>query len=231
MKIVFTPDWFASFDIFIELFSFIILFLFFFLAMRNFKLSRNKNSFYLGLGFFLIALAEIFTILTKVVLYYDSTFTQNVGQMIVTYNVVKSVDIFYYIGFFLHKLFTLAGFYIIYKIPTRKGTAGDFILAISFLIISSLFSNTFYYVFHLTALLLIFLIIMNYQEIYKKNKSENTKLLIISFVLLAFSQMMFILSQFGVIYVAAQIIQLISYIILLLLIIRITKHGQKKKPY
>ncbi len=125
MKIVFTPDWFLGTDVLIEIFSFIILFVFFYLSVKAYKLSRNKNSLYLGVGFLLIALAELATIFTKVVLYYDTTFTQHIGQVIVTYNVVKSVDIFYYIGFFFHKLLTLLGFYVIYRLPLKKKFSGD----------------------------------------------------------------------------------------------------------
>jgi hypothetical protein len=229
MKIVFTPNWFLGPDVLIETFSFAVLILFFVLCIKNYKLSKNKNSFYLGIGFFIIAFAEIFTILTKLILYYDTNFTQQIGHLIVTYNVVKSVDIFYYIGFFLHKFFTLSGLYIIYKIPSKKGTKGDFLLGIGFIIISAIFGNLFYYVFHLTVLLILGLIISNYMEIYQENKSENTKILITAFSLLALSQLIFILSPLSILYVIGQIIQLVSYIILLVLIIRITKHGPKKK--
>ena len=107
MKIVFTPDWFLGGDVLVEGFSFLILLIFFILSIRNYRLSKNKKDLYLGLGFFLIAIAEIATILTKVVLYYDFNITQQVGQMIVTQQVVKSIDIFYYIGFFFHKFLTL----------------------------------------------------------------------------------------------------------------------------
>ena len=230
MKIVFTPDWFIGTDVLIEAFSFMILFLFFILCLKSYRMTKNKNTFYLGLGFLAIALAEIFTILTKFILYYDTTFTQQIGDMIVTKNIVTSVDIFYYIGFFLHKFFTLMGFYIIYKIPSKKGVTEDFLLVITFLIISAIFGNFFYYVFHIVTLLLLVLIIANYKRIYKKNKSKNTRILLIAFSMLALSQLIFIISTIGLLYVTAQIIQLVSYIILLVLIVNILKHGKKKKP-
>ncbi|MDO8516808.1 MAG: hypothetical protein Q7S33_01665 [Nanoarchaeota archaeon] len=229
MKIALTPDWFLGIDVLIEIFSFMILFLFFILCLKNYRLSKNKNSLYIGLGFFAIALAEIFTILTKLVLYYDTSFTQNIGHMVVTYNVVKSVDIFYYIGFFLHKLFTLMGLYIIYKIPTKKGITSDFFLVFYFLIISALFGNFFFYLFHITALLLLILIIGNYQDLYQKNKSGNTKTLLIAFAMLSLSQIIFILSHIAILYAIAQTIQLISYVILLILIVKILEYGKKKK--
>lgn len=229
MKIAFTPDWFTGSDIVIELFSFVVLFAFSFLSYRNYKLSRNKNSLYLGMGFFLIAIAELATILTKAILFYDTSFTQNLGKMVVTYKVVQSVDVFYYVGFFLHKLFTLMGLYVIYRIPLEKKNSRDAVLAVFFIIIASLFSNAFYYVFHLTALFLLIFVINNYYEVYKKNKSDNTKMLIFAFALLGASQIVFILSNLRACYVFAQIVQLVSYLILLFLIIRILRVARKKK--
>lgn len=229
MKIVFTPDWFTGTDITIEFFSFLVLAAFFVLSYRSYKASKNKSSLYLGYGFLLIAVAELATIFTKAVLFYDTSFTQEIGRMVVTYNVVKSVDVLYYAGFFFHRLFTLLGLYIIYKIPLKENNAGDAVLAVFFIIIASLFSNVFYYVFHITALVLLLFIINSYWQIYKKNRSGNTKVLIIAFTLLAASQLIFVLSTLKTFYVFAQIVQLVSYIILLFLVIRILRASSRKK--
>ncbi len=229
MKIVFTPDWFLGGDVLIEIFSFVILSLFFYLSVKSYKISKNKNSLYLGGGFLLIALAELATILTKFVLYYDTTFTQNIGIVVVTYQIVSSVDIFYYIGFFFHKLFTLLGFYVIYRLPLKKKSIGDVLIGLCFIFIAALFSKEFYYLFHLTALILLILITNNYFEIYKKNKTNNTRILIMAFSILALGQVIFIFSKLKILSVMAQIIQLVSYIILLFLIIKIIKYGKEKK--
>jgi len=166
MKIVFTPDWFLGQDVLIEIFSFMILFLFFFFSIKSYGLSKNKKVLYLGIGFLLIALGELSTILTKLVLYYDTTITRNVGQIIVTYEAVKSVDIFYYLGFFLNRCFTLLGLYVIYKLPLKK-ISSNFFLTMYFIIICALLSHSFYYIYHLTALIFLFLIINNYWGIYQ----------------------------------------------------------------
>ena len=233
MKIVFTPDWFLGSDVLIETFSFLVLLGFFILAYKNYKLSKNRSTKYLGLGFLAIAIAELATVLTKFILYYDTTFTQNIGQMAVTSHIVQSVDIFYYIGFFFHKLLTLGGLYIIYRIPLKRKFERDSLLALCFIIISAAFSSSIYYLFHIAALILLLLIINNYYEVCKKNKSDNTAILIIAFSLLALSQLIFILSQIGTLYVIAQLVQLVSYLILLVLIMRITreKHGRRKSRF
>ncbi|MBU3913559.1 MAG: hypothetical protein KKE50_05710 [Nanoarchaeota archaeon] len=235
MKIVFAPEWFLESDVIIDGFSFLVLLAFFILSYKNYKTSKNKNSLYLGIGFLLIAVAELAMILTKLVLYYDTSFTQSIGKMIVTYHVVNSVDIFYYIGFFFHKFLTLWGLYIIYRIPLKRYIGSDALLAVYFILISSFFGNTFYYIFHLTALVFLVMIISSYLEVYKKNKSKNTKVLIAAFSLLALSQVIFILSTLKVCYAIAQIAQLVSYIILLFLMIRILRperreqYGRQKK--
>jgi len=229
MKIVFTPDWFLGSDVLIESFSFLILLTLFIFAYKSYRLSKNKNSLYLGIGFFLIALGEISTILTKLVLYYDTTFTQTVGQIILTYHVVRSTDILFDIGFFMHKLFTLLGLYVLYRVAVKERSSQDVFLGLYFLLALSIFGSMFYYVFHLTTLILLILIISAYHKVYKKNKLLNTKILIIAFVLLALSHVIFAFSTLPLLYVAGQIIQLISYIIFLSLIIIIWKNGKKKE--
>ena len=227
MKIVFTPDWFLGQDVLIEVFSFMILFLFFFFAVKSYKLSKNKKILYLGIGFLLIAVGELSTILTKLVLYYDTDIIMDLGQIIITQKIFQSVDIFYYVGFCLNRFFTLFGLYVIYKLPLKE-ISGDFFLTIYLIMIVALFSHYFYYFYYLTVLVFLFFIIYNYLGVYKKNKSVNTQILIVAFSILAISQVIFMLSRLTQLYVVAQSIQLMSYITLLILIMRLS-NGKKKE--
>ena len=231
VKIVLTPDWFIGKDIMIDLFSFLVLVIFAILAYRYYKLSKNRNVLYLGSGFGLIAIAQLATILTKLVLYYDIGPTQQIGEAIITSQIVSSVDFFYYAGFFFHRLFTLLGLYILYRLPREKKSIGDYGLMLYFIFISAFLGDEFFYIFHLTALFLLILIVENYVKIYKENKFFNTKILIVAFSILAFSQLIFVLSQIDVLFVLGNIVELISYTIFLGLIIRIWKHGKEKKSH
>ncbi len=231
VKIVLTPDWFIGKDVIIDIFSLFVLVIFTFLAYRNYKLNKNRSIFYLGSGFGLIALAQLAGILTKLVLYYKTVPIRQIGEAIITSHIVSSVDIFYYAGFFFQRLFTLIGLYMIYRLPRDKKTIGDYGIIVFFIMISSFLSNEFFYIFHLAALFLLILIIENYVKIYKENKFYNTKILILAFSILALSQLIFILSKIGVLFVLGDVVELISYSIFLALIIRIWKYGKKKKPY
>lgn len=230
VRFVLTPDWFLGSDVLIEAFSFIVLLIFFILCMRNYSLNKNnKKILFLGIGFALIALAQLAMVVTKIPLYFDTSVTSSIGKAIITNNVVSSVDIFYKAGFFFHRLLTLVGLYVIYRLPAKRKSPGDFLLALYFIIISAVFSSELNSLFHATALILLVLITNNYYTIYKKNKFSNTRLLVSAFGLLAISQLLFMLSKLEFIYVTANIIELISYTIVLILIMRILKHGKKKK--
>ncbi len=223
MKIVFTPDWFLNNDVLIETFSFFILVTFFLLALKSYSMSRKKSVLYLGMGFFLIALGQLAAIVTKLVLYYDTSVVQEIGQVIITSNIVKSVDIFYYAGFFFSRFFTLLGLYAIFKIPHEKKISSDFFLAIYLLLIVALLSHNFYYLYNFTAFVILVPIIRQYYLIYKKEKMTSTAILIFAFILLAVAQFTFMFSQMGNFYVIAQNIQLASYLILLVLIVKILR--------
>ena len=225
---MFTPDWFLGQDVLINLFSFLILGLFFFFSIKNYRVSKNKRLLYLGIGFLLIALAEFSVVLTKFAIFYDTSVTQGIGNLIITYDVIKSLDIFYYLSFFFNRLFTLLGFYIIYRLPLKR-ISGDFVLVVYSIFVISLLSHNVYYLYHFTALIFLALVTRNYLKIYQENKLPNTGIFVVALSLLGLSQIMFILSNIGYIYVGAQIIQLISYITLLILIMRISKNGTKKQ--
>jgi hypothetical protein len=231
VKIVLTPEWFLGKDVMIEFFSLIVLMIFVILAYRYYSINRNRRVLYLGTGFGLIALAQLATILTKLVLYYDFGPTQAIGQAIVTSQIVSSVDLFYYAGFFFHQFLTLLGLYIIYRLPRERKSLGDYVLVVYFILLSAFLSKDFYYLFHLTALLLLILIVENYYRIYQKNRFLNTKILMVAFSLLALSKLIFVLSTVDILFVLGNIIELVSYTIFLAIIIRIWKYGKKTKPY
>lgn len=229
MKMVFTPDWFLNSDVFIEIISFLVLFLFFLFTVKCYKINRKKSIIYLGIGFLLIAIGELSTILTKFILYYDLEITKEIGRAVISSQIVKTVDIFYYTGFFFNKFLTLLGLYIIYKIPSSKKLSVEFLLIVYLLFITAFLSHTFEQIYNLTALVLLIFIIRNYYKTYLKSKLTNTKILITAFVLMLISQAIFIFSKLSYTYIIAQNLQLVSYITLLILIIKILENGKEKK--
>ena len=231
VKFVPTPDWFLGNDVFIEAFSFVVLFIFSFLAIKNYKVSKNRRFFYLGVGFGLIALAQLAAVMTKLVLYYDFGPSQQIGQMIIASQMVSSVDPFYFTGFFFQRFLTLTGLYMIYRLPRASKSILDYVVVLYFILISVFITNNVANIFHLTAFLLLLMIVGNYYRIYRKNRFFNTQILVIAFGILAASQLLFIFSGMVIgLNVAGNIVELISYGLLLALILRLVQHGKKTKP-
>jgi hypothetical protein len=237
MVTIFSPQWFLGFDIAIEFFILIVLSTFFILSIRSYRLSNKKNFLYLGAGFLLIALAQLSSVLTQIVLYYNLSIFQYLGQALVNYNFSNSFDEIiesvYFFGFFLNRFLTLLGLFLIYKLPSKEKESGDLVLAVYLLFVLCLFSplnSQVYYIFHLTVLLILGLIIKNYYNIYSKNKNINTKMLVIVFGILLLSRINFLfLVKSPLFYVMGNIIELVGYVVLLLLMTRILRQSKKYK--
>lgn len=226
IRFVNIPEWFAGKDVMIESVSFLILIAFFILAYRYYKISKKKSFLYLGWGFLLIAIAELANIATRLVLYSDVSFVQQVGQMIITYDVIKSVDIVYQVGFFFHKFLTLLGLFIIYRLPFKKVSRQDTVIIIYFMFLLALFGTGMDIIFHLTILIFLLSIIRNFYEVYSKNKNTNTMLIVVTFCILTLGHILY-LTHNPAYEVTANFIELVSYLILLFLVIRILRHSKK----
>jgi hypothetical protein len=222
------PNWFLAPDFLINAFSFLILLTFLILCIKNYKIDKNKSMLYLGIGFACIALAQLAIVLTKFGLYYDTSFTTSVGSMIVNYNIVESTDTIYNASIFLNKALTLLGLYVIFRLPKKKRFF-DVALVAYFLVLSVFNTIITNNLFHMTAFGLFGLISYRYYLLFKKNKFQNTKILAVAFALLAIGRLFLLLSNAEVITVIADIFEMASYAILLILIIKILKHGKEKK--
>ncbi|MDD5699745.1 MAG: hypothetical protein PHH00_00935 [Candidatus Nanoarchaeia archaeon] len=223
------PNWFLAPDFLINAFSCLILLFFLILCIRNYRLDRNKGMLYLGTGFAFIALAQLAIVLTKFGLYYDTSFTSYIGSAIVHSEIIQSTDTLYNASIFLNKAFTLLGLYVIFRLPKKKQFFDIAIIAY-FLVLSIFAGSLTAYLFHLTAFGLFGLIASRYYSVYRKNKFENTKILSVAFAILALSRLLLLLSHIEIVTVIADVLELGSYITLLVLIIKILKHGKEKEP-
>jgi hypothetical protein len=123
----------------------------------------------------------------------------------------------------------MLGFYSIYYTTKKNKLKTDHLLILYFIVISAIFSSNAYHLFNITVTFLVAIIFLNYRKIYKKTKSENTKILASAFFILFVSYLIMTFAKINTnIYVAANILQLVAYVVLLYIIIKIYKHGKKK---
>lgn len=232
MNIILPPEWFINIDLFIEGISFITVLVFSILCIKNYKLNKDKKILYLGGGFGLITIAQLIITITKAILYSNASFIGMGGEIVIPYNLFNFVSVFSTIGFFAYTVLILFGLYVLYKSP-KSVFERDSLLISYFIILVTIFSKEIPHLFHITAFIMLLLIVIKYSNVYKKNESKGTLILILAFSGLALSNAIFIFARLmSPIYVTASIIALVSYITLLVLIVRILEYGKnngKKK--
>jgi hypothetical protein len=229
-QVVISPEWFASTDMILLGFSVITLLLIaaFSLRFYFFKKKEHKNYLYFAISFLLLAISFLWKIATDITVYYDIINTKQAGIFTITYQTMRAEKVLFVAGHFAHYLFALLGLYLLYVVLNRKSTMNH-LLILYFIVMTTIFSNFSYFIFHLTAFVLLLGISYRYYLVCKQNKRNLTKLIFTSFSIIAVSQILFMFVKlWGNIYVAAQIIQLIGFILLLVAFISVLKNGKKK---
>jgi len=230
IQLVYNPHWFYGKDIIIDIVSIFVLFLIAFFSIKFYKLNkRNKNYLFLALSFIFIGCSFIFKIITNFTIYYHILETRRIGFMTFTYNAVNSSHILFFVGFLMYRLLMLFGLYMLYSIYLKQQKSNIFLISY-LIIISTYFSSSAYYLFHVTSLFFLVIITYRYLKNYKKNRDFTTKLLAYSFGMITLSQVVFVFVAINTfLYVIAELIQLASYISLLITFIMVLRHGKKKK--
>jgi hypothetical protein len=230
IQLVYSPQWFYGKDIIIDIVGIIVLFLIGIFSIRSYRINKNKNYLWLGLSFFLISTSVFFKILTNFTIYYRVLETKVLPFGTLTYQVVRSSDTLFFIGYLLYRLLTLLGLYFLYTIYNKKQSKVDVMLIVYLIIISTYFSQSAYFIFHLTAFILLGLITYQYCTLYRSNRHKTTRMLAASFVIITLSHLVSCFVAMNLtLYVIAELIQLIGYTILLVTFFMVLKYGKKKK--
>ncbi|MBS3136751.1 hypothetical protein J4401_07405 [Candidatus Woesearchaeota archaeon] len=229
IELVYSPNWFHGKDIIIDTVSIVVLSLIAFFSIRCYRIDKeNKNYLYLAISFIVIAFSFLFSIITNFTIYYKSIETANLGFLTLTYQAMRSTDILFFIGYLMHRILMLSGLFMLYCIYDKHSKSGMF-LGLYLILVSTYFSRSAYYIFHLTMLVMLLIITLQYWKNYRKVMNKTSKWLFYGFSLITLSQIVFIfINTNPLLYVAAEIIQLLGYIGLLITFIKVLKDGKKK---
>ena len=230
MNIIYSPEWFYGIDMIIDLFSILVLSLITIFSLKCYKINKkNKNYFWLAMSFMILAISFLFKILTHFTIYYDIIREEALGFFSLTYKTVAILDILYAIGFLGYMFLSLIGLLILYEIYQKNRLKQNIILLIYFIMIASYFSTSKYFVFHLTSLVMFIFITLNYFKNSLKKRTRTSNLLAFSFLIITISQLIFIFIVLNtLLYVFAEITQLLGYVLLLITFIEIVKNAKKK---
>ncbi len=225
VQFIAAPQWFYGTDLLLDLFSLLIVFFVGLLAFRFYRFSRSPNYLALSVSFFLISASFLAKIATYIPYYYHIFRTVQVGANILTYQVSTATDLLYPIGYFLFHLLMLVGLYYLFVTLEKRELSATDLIVLYLILMLTFLANATYYVFHLTALIMLALISWRFNILYRRTGNRNTIFLIITFVILTLSQLCFVLSNYTL-YVVAEFLQIVGYIFLL--IVLVLTYGKKK---
>ena len=230
IHIVYTPKWFYGEDIAIDLLSSLVLAVIAFFAIRYYNIDRKKNYLYLALSFLAIAFSFLFKIATNFTVYYMVHETRELGQYTLVSSTVRTTNAMFFFSFLLYRLLTLLGLYALYSVYEKNQSTSTKIMTVFFILVSTYFSESSYYIFHLTAFMLLAIITVHYFLHYRKNRQQTSKFLAISFALICISQIFSIFFEWNrVLYVVAEMIQLVGYLVLMFTFVKVLRNAKKKE--
>jgi hypothetical protein len=135
----------------------------------------------------------------------------------------------FHIGFLIHRLLMLFGLYILYALY-HKQNRSSLVLFSLLLVVNVFYVTNPYYLFHVISFMLLIFISYRYYMNYRENNHQGTRLLAASFGIITLSQVAFVFVEVNnIIYVVAEIIQLIAYMLLFITFVRVLKDGKKKE--
>ena len=224
------PAWFTGFDLFMDLFSAIVVGIIAFFAYRFYALDKTrKNSLLLFQAMLGLSLAMIFKVIAYISLYVTRskiTSLEYLGKGVYQVQLFNSAQATF---FFMHAALMIASLYLFFLIyEDNKSKLG--IIFTSYLLISTLvFTENVYISFTLTTFLLFALISRRFWITYSKNKLKNTKYLAFSFAVLALSKLIFLFTNIHQLaYVIAEVVQLAGVIFLLISFVMVLRNAKKK---
>jgi hypothetical protein len=221
--------WFYQNDLFIDVFSSLVLLFILVYAIRYYRINKDEKYRYFIVSFGLLTLAFIAKILTHFTIYYRTTRTGgHLGA--VTLTMIQSSDIFVFWGTLIYRILALLALYFLYLVYVERHSKTTIFLTLLLLLMVGYESHDSYYLFHFTLLLLFSMITWFIFKGYRKNKYVKTKLMGYSFLIITISHAVSMLLEVNpIFYIIAELIQLIGYLLLLFVFIRIIRNGKKKE--
>ena len=217
--VLFGPEWFYGYEsIFAFVFAVVTL-LIALLSLKTYNLTNENSYKYFGLSFLLISAANIVFgfFATSLLLHFSTTLS----------TLLAAFD-FAFLGYIF--LFILA--LTLLLIVTLKVESGKvMLLLLSLATLFVLYSRQNYLKFHITAFLLLFFLAHQFYSNYLENKKDNAKIVFSAFYTLTCAEVFFMLSILYStwFYVVAYFLQLVGYLTLFYLFLRLTQHGRKKR--
>lgn len=228
---VFSPKWFYGFDSVIELIAVIVSILLVYYSYKCYKLTSENKYLYFSAAFLSLMLAFTAKIIGTLAIYKPAITRSQLGSTIHQAFTGLTPYTINAVAFIVYMFFMLLGFMILFLIISKLRWQNQRVLALFayFVFLATWISIVHYQLFYLTSFVLLLLITHSYYQNYMEIKGEKAKFVLTAFAILLVSQAFFIFVIYSrIIYVMAELIQLLGFMYLLIPFILIFKKKPKR---
>jgi len=229
---IFSPEWFYGFDSIIELIAVIVCVLLVYYSYKCFKLTKENKYLYFSTAFLSLTFAFIAKITGTLAIYKPEITRSALGSSIhQTFRSLTPSGI-NALAFIAYTFFILFGFMILFLIISKLTWKNQRVIAllVYFVFLATWISVIHYQLLYVTSFVLLLLITYSHYGNYREIKSEKAKFVTIAFGILLVSQAFFVFVIYSrIIYVLAELIQLLGFVYLLIPFMLIFKRKPKKR--
>ncbi|MDP2925625.1 MAG: hypothetical protein Q8N99_04595 [Nanoarchaeota archaeon] len=202
---------FYGIDSLVEFFIVLVAFTISYCSYKAYKVTDKKNYGYFSLGFLFIGISFIFKILSNLTLLYKVRF--------VSYNFIfeawtkfKYIETINFLSFISYKIFHVLGFLVLFLILTKTDKKEKVFMFLYMSLIVVFFSVYFNFIFHVTLVLLLIFLLEHFYRNHKRINSRNSKIVLNGFLIMLFSHIFLVFSEFHpIFYLIGEILLLIAF--------------------
>ena len=197
-----TPQWFAGFDLLFDTITLLIALLITAYSYKLYKLSDENKFFYFSVAFALMSVGFLFKLGTYLTIYSPAS------QYAAAVTIVKVTNshgigsifrnLLYRAGYFV-QMASMLGSWLLLFFVSQKGRdrlnkmheRSQILLSIYLITLIAVVSTFEYRIFYLTSLVLLALIVLHLYENHRLRRSQNSKKVLLAFLLLLAAQISF----------------------------------------
>ena len=213
------PSWFWGIDVIFALVFTLVTLLITLMSNKAYKITEDPKYKFFSLSFLLISLASlVFAVFNSILIFHLSDKVNLI---------LSAFDFAFLIQVFLSLLAYMILIIIVFKIKDTKVVT----LLLSLLLLFIIFSHQYTLKYHLTSLVLLAFLAYQFYLNFQEKKSKNTRLVFTSFYLLACAEIFYIINIFTTeyLYVVGQLVQLLGFLVLFYMFMRVLHYGGEKR--
>jgi hypothetical protein len=219
-----SPQWFAGVDSVIELLSIIVAFMVCLYSYKVYRLTKQKNYFFFSGAFFLVGVSYIFKIISELVIYSRYVEQKIIGPFIVSRTVLEQVTWVHTYSHTIFRLLLMFAFFILLVVALKVKKKQTLILLTYFMVLVTLVSSYAHFVFHLTHVIMLSMLVFHFYHNYLKRKTRQALFVTLAFLSILISHIVLVFMMYDPnIYAIGEVFQLIGFGILLYAFILVTR--------